>query len=98
MILEKQYGSLQDLFGDLVSQDHWPVDFTSPIRLAGIDGVKMPTPGNKSEGEGESEDTGSKEDTGSEPAEETPEEDTGSEDETGGNEESGGEEPSFGLG
>ena len=102
LILEKQYVSLQDLFGDLVSQDHWPVDFTSPIRLAGIDGVKMPVPGNNSEGGesgGGSDDTGSEVDTGSEPAEESPEEDTGTEDETGGNEESGGgEEPSFGLG
>ena len=101
LIYEKQLISLGDFFSDKISDDNYPVDFTSPIRLAGIDGVKMPTPGNKSKGgdsDGGREDTGSVEDTGSEP-EEAPEEDTGSEDETGGNEESGdSEEPSFGLG
>ena len=102
LIYEKQLISLGDFFSDKISDDNYPVDFTSPIRLAGIDGVKMPVPGNKSEGSESSdgsENAGSEEDTGSAPAEEAPEEDTGTEDETGGNEESGGEEePSFGLG
>ena len=97
LIYEQQLISLGDFFSDKISDDNYPVDFTSPIRLAGIDGVKMPVPGNKSEGSESG--GGSEEDTGTEPAEEAPEEDTGTEDETGGNEESGGgEEPSFGLG
>lgn len=38
LVKEKQYVSLADYFSELVGEDHKPLDYTSPLRLDGIDG------------------------------------------------------------
>ena len=89
LIKEKQYIAMTDYFGDLVSDEHYPLDYTSPIRLNGIDNQTGPEKSGGGEGGGEEGGGGGHED------ENPPENDK----EEGGKEEENGEEPPpFGLG
>ena len=86
LIKEKQYIAMTDYFGDLVSDEHYPLDYRSPIRLNGIDnqnGNQNPENGGEEGGE----------DNGPAPDEE---ENGGGEEP--GDEENGEEAPAFGLG
>ncbi len=90
LIKEKQYIAMTDYFGDLVSDEHYPLDYTSPIRLNGIDNQTGPEKSGGGEGEGGEEGGG-----GGHEDENPPE---NNEEEGGNDEENGEESPPFGLG
>lgn len=83
LIKEKQYVAMTDYFSDLIG-DHRPVDYVSPIRLSGVDGVPNDPSGGE-EGDGGGEEGPSDEG----PSDEGPSDEGGDE---------GGETPEFGLG
>ena len=85
LIKEKQLVALADYFSDKISDDHKPLDYTSPIRLAGEQ---------NGEGEEGSSDEGSSDEGG-----DSSEGDEGSSEGEGGSDEGGDDSggPSFGL-